>query len=77
MRITVLRQQLKELVARAPSDDLAKLDAEFERIKWYLWHGNVRRALQEIQGVQFDLEAYEEEVPCSVKLAKSVRECSG
>ena len=32
MRITTLRQQLKELVTQAPSDDLAKLDAEFERI---------------------------------------------
>ena len=77
MRITVLRQQLKELIARTATPDLEKLDAEFERIKWYLWHGNVFRALQEIQGVQFDLEGYEEEVPCSAKLAKSVREFSG
>src|SRR5262245_60442523 len=34
MRITMLRQQLKELVARAPTHDLTKLDPEFERIKW-------------------------------------------
>src|SRR6266540_3082235 len=60
MRITVLRQQLKEVVARAPSDDLSKLDAEFERIKWYLWHGNVFRALQEIEHVQWTLEECEE-----------------
>jgi len=77
MRITVLRQQLKELLARTATPDLEKLDAEFERIKWYFWHGNVFRALQEIQGVQFDLEGYEEEAPCSAKLAKSVREFSG
>jgi hypothetical protein len=77
MRITVLRQQLKELLARTTTPDLEKLDAEFERIKWYLWHGNVFRALQEIQGVQFDLEGYEEEAPCSAKLAKSVREFYG
>ncbi len=31
MRITVLRQQLKELATRAPDDDLGKLDARFER----------------------------------------------
>jgi hypothetical protein len=77
MRITVLRQQLKELVARAPSDDLAKLDVEFERIKSYLWHGNTFRALQEIKGVQFDLEGYEEVGPFSMKLEKSVREFYG
>jgi len=77
MRITVLRQQLKELSARAPSDDLAKLDEEFERIKWYLWHGNVFRALQEIESVQWDLEEYEDELPASTKLAKAVREFRG
>jgi len=77
MRITVLRQQLKELVTRAPDDDLAKLDARFESITWYLWHGNAFRALQEIEGVQFALEGYEEELPASTKLAKSVREFYG
>jgi len=46
MRITVLRQQLKELITAAPDHDLAKLDDELERVKWYLWHGNVFRALQ-------------------------------
>jgi hypothetical protein len=66
MRITVLRQQLKELVTRAPDDDLAKLDARFESIKWYLWHGNAFRALQE-----------EEELPASTKQAKSVRALYG
>ena len=64
-------------MAQAPNDDLAKLDAEFERIKWYLWHGNVFRALQEIEGVQWDLEDCEETVPASTKLAKSVREFRG
>ncbi|MCG8353489.1 MAG: ISKra4 family transposase [Chloroflexales bacterium] len=77
MRITVLRQQLKELVARAPNEDLSKLDARFESIKWYVWHGNAFRALQEIQGVQWELEGYEEELPASSKLAKSVREFYG
>ncbi len=77
MRLTVLRQQLKELVARAPGDDLSKLDARFESIKWYLWHGNVFRALQEIEGVQWELEACEDELPASTKLATSVREFGG
>src|SRR6266511_2522250 len=77
MRITMMRQQLKELVARAPNDDLTKLDAECERIKWYLWHGNVFRALQEIESVQWELEDCEEVVPASTKLAKTVREFRG
>ncbi len=77
MRITVLRQQLKELVARAPSDDLSKLDAEFERIKWYLWHGNVFRALQEIEHVLWTLEDCEEGVRASAKPARALREFRG
>lgn len=77
MRITVLRQQLKELVARAATSDLGKLDEEFEGIKWYLWHGNAFRALQEIEGVQWVLEDCEDEVPASTKLAKSLREFRG
>jgi hypothetical protein len=77
MRITLLRQQLKEVLARVPSDDLTKLDTEFERIKWYLWHGNVFRALQEIEHVQWTLEECEEDVRASAKLARAVREFRG
>jgi hypothetical protein len=74
MRITVLRQQLKELIAAARDRDLEKLDDELERVKWYLWHGNVFRALQVIEQVQWELEDLDEAVPASRKLAKSVAE---
>src|SRR6266508_1490285 len=74
MRITVLRQQLKELIATAPDHDLVKLDDELERLKWYLWHGNVFQALQVVERVQWQLEDLEEEVPASCKLAKTVVE---
>jgi hypothetical protein len=74
MRITVLRQQLKELIAAAPDHDLAKLEDELERVKWYLWHGNVFRALQVLEGTQWELEDLDEEVRASRKLAKSVAE---
>src|SRR6266542_3691111 len=77
MRITVLRQQLKELIAAAPDHDLANLDGELERVKWYLWHGNVFRALQVAEHVQWQLEDLDEEVPASGKLAKSVAEFHG
>jgi hypothetical protein len=57
MRITVLRQQLKALVTTAPSHDLAKLDAEFERIKSYLRRG-VHLLLQvRVQVLNEDLRA--------------------
>jgi hypothetical protein len=74
MRITVLRQQLKELIATAADHDLAKQDDELERVKWYLWHGNVFRALQVVEQVQWELEDLDEAVPASRKLARTVTE---
>jgi hypothetical protein len=53
MRISVLRQQLKELIVAAPDHDLEQLDDELERAKWHLWHGNVFRGLQVIEHVQW------------------------
>jgi len=77
MRITVLRQQLKELSTVAPDLDLEQLDDELERVKWYLWHGNVFRALQVLEEIQWRLEDVDEEVPASRKLAKTVVEFHG
>jgi hypothetical protein len=74
MRITGKRQQLKELIAAAPDRDLEKLDDELERVKWYLWHGNVFRAIQVIERIQWELEDLDEEVPASRKFTKTVAE---
>jgi len=74
MRITVLRQQLKELSTAAPDHDLEQLDDELERVKWYLWHGNVFRALQVLEEIQWRLEDLDEAVPASRKLARTVAE---
>ena len=71
------REHPKELIAAAPDHDLAKLDDELERAKWYLWHGNVFRALQVIEHVQWELEDLDEEVPASRKLTKGVAEFHG
>ena len=30
---------------------------ELERLQWFLWHGNVYRALQVVQSVEMDLDA--------------------
>src|SRR5678815_670218 len=34
----------------------APVTKELERLKWFLWHGNVYQALQVIQSVEGDLE---------------------
>jgi hypothetical protein len=77
MRLTVLRQQLKERCTAASEQNLDMLDAKLEPVKWFLWHGNVFRALEVIEGVQWRLESLDEEVPASCKLAKKVAEFHG
>ena len=49
---------------------------DLERIKWYLWHGNVFQALNELQGLEMDLEAvaFESKGENSQKLLKGVEE---
>jgi hypothetical protein len=52
MRLTVLGQMIKGLdpqTARAAADEL-------ERLKWFLWHGNVFRALQTISDLKIDVD---------------------
>jgi hypothetical protein len=64
MRLTTLTQTAKgwpattSLGGRTLRDDVLR---ELERIKWFLWHGNVFQALKELQSVEGDLEgvAYE------------------
>src|SRR5712691_5071417 len=56
MRITVMSQFAKGLRSRDnPILAKAVLD-ELERLKWFLWHGNVYRALETIDGLEFDLD---------------------
>jgi hypothetical protein len=64
----------KELIAIAPDHDLAKLDDELERVKWYLWHGNVVQGLQVTKHVRWELEDLDEEALASCKLARTVAE---
>ena len=50
MRITVMTQMAKGVTF--PDDWLFKaMDKTLESLKWYLWHGNVYQALQEIEGL--------------------------
>jgi hypothetical protein len=62
MRLTVLHQTAKGLPETTNDgeetytlrDDVVR---ELERLKWYLWHGNVYNALQVVQSVEMDLDA--------------------
>ncbi len=76
MRITVMNQLAKGLPSRE-NPGLAKtvLD-ELERLKWFLWHGNVYRGLDTIDGLEFDLDV-EGAGPEQRKLVKAVTEFGG
>lgn len=83
MRITVLGQLAKGL--RAPplrdeddEEDFPDVDVarELERLKWFLWHGNVFRALETIEDLGEDLWREHPE-PERAKLLKAVAEFDG
>ena len=71
-RITVMNQMAKGL-SRKDSEQRSGALKELERIKWFLWHGNVFKALQTIQDLDLDLDdgSLDEK---QTKLLKTVRE---
>jgi hypothetical protein len=72
MRLTVMNQMAKGL--RAKEFDLHSLALkDLERIKWYLWHGNVFRALQIIEDLNILLDDDEPSLE-QRKLLKAIRE---
>ena len=73
MRLTVLRQQtlgLKALEEKQRQDLLEQI----ERVKHYLWHGNVFQALQHIEFLQLDVGCLEEQATKRKKLQQGVEE---
>ena len=55
MRITVITNMAKGIKAHDEAAGQEALDL-LESIKWYLWHGNVFRALQKIEDLFFRLD---------------------
>jgi hypothetical protein len=49
MRITVMRNMAKSLSSTENPAVAQSTDTLLERVKWYLWHGNVYRALQKVE----------------------------
>jgi len=73
VRLTVLRQQtlgLKGLEEKQRQDLLEQI----ERVKHYLWHGNVFQALQHIEFLQLDIDCLEEQTTKHKKWQQGVDE---
>jgi hypothetical protein len=60
MRLTVMQQTAKSLQETTWDEEMtyevrAPVVQSLERLKWFLWHGNVYQALQVIQTIEGDL----------------------
>jgi hypothetical protein len=72
MRLTVMNQ-----MARGLKDDTGSEAArQLERLKWFLWHGNVFRALQVVGDLEMDLDV-DDASPAQAKLVKTLIEFGG
>jgi hypothetical protein len=84
MRITVMTNMAKSLHPPPPDPDtglteevaaklITEVQSDLARLKWFLWHGNVFRALQTADDITIDLETlHPGDEPC--KLLTAVRE---
>ena len=92
MRLRVMGQMAKGLMKEQkqnltpahmpPAEDAEELDTvdigkELERVKWFLWHGNVVRALDTIEDIEGELDFLPRDGESRRKLAKAVREFRG
>ena len=54
MRLTVLTQMTKGVPVEHKGE---KFEEELERVKWFLWHSNVYKALQVLEWLELDVDA--------------------
>lgn len=54
MRLTVLKQMSKRPLGK----DYHDFEKNLEKIKWYLWHGNVFQALKRIEFLEMDFAEF-------------------
>lgn len=74
MRLTVM----KNITTGLPSDPyLETILDDLESVKWYLWHGNVFRALEMLNLIEDHLEIFEDENDVVHKLLRTVQEFVG
>jgi hypothetical protein len=77
MRVTVMGQMAKGLAPREVPEADSDVERQLERVKWYVWHGNVFRALQVLDDLLMDLEDIELTTERVKKLRKAVDEFRG
>jgi len=77
MRLTLMQQLVKGLPQTCDTDN--DFTHELDRIKWFLWNGNVFRALQTLDVFEEDLEILKETLasPHIAKLLKAIHEFYG
>jgi hypothetical protein len=73
MRLTGLGQYAKG-VTKVDTEQGDSITRALESIKWYLWHGNVYEALEEIEALDWQTEALELDYTHLGKFAKALRE---
>jgi hypothetical protein len=69
MRLTVLNQMAKGVSIEHKGE---KFEKELERVKWFLWHSNLYKALQLLEWLELDVDA--EANPEARKLARTLYE---
>jgi hypothetical protein len=73
MKLTVLQQQNKAFMEENPEGG-AHVAKTLERVKHYLWHGNVDKALECLGVLLFDLDVQRRRFPTTAKLERGVIE---
>src|SRR5215510_13627901 len=73
MKLTVLQQQNKAFIAENQAEG-ASVAKTLERVKHYLWHGNVDKALECLGVLLFDLDVHRRRFPTAAKLERGVTE---
>src|SRR5919199_4112377 len=73
MRLIVLGQLTKSIRTPETADVVTEVETILERLKWYLWHGNVFRAVQLVEDLEFEVDGLTAS-PEQRKLEKAVHE---
>ena len=73
MRLTVLGQYAKG-VAQVDAAEGARLLDDLGRLKWRLWHGDIRRALEEIRDLEDEVDGLELAYPHLGRFKRAVHE---
>ncbi|ANV85828.1 hypothetical protein AWQ21_14955 (plasmid) [Picosynechococcus sp. PCC 7003] len=73
MRITLLSHYIKGVKHYDP-DQATSMAERLKSLKWYFWHGNVFRALQKIESIEWDAEDLEIDYPKLSKMRKAITE---